>query len=630
MLTSIRERATGWIAWAIVILITIPFALWGVNSYFEGGVNVNVAEVDGTEIDYQTYQRALYSERDRVRRSNPNASAEHLSGNVIGRAVIDGLVTEILLDQALNQLGFRISDQQLVESIRRQPDFQDDNGFSRQRYEQVLRFSGLSVQQFEELQRTSFAVQQIQTKFIESDFAASHSVDGLLALMLQQRAGEYAIVDPSLLVDDVTVSDAQIKDVYESNKALYREPEKLKIEYVEVALADLAQGFEPSAETLRAIYDAEIESFRDEERRMVSHILIEDEDETAAENLANELKSRIAAGEDFAALASEYSSDLGSAASGGSLGWISRGVTVPEFDRIAFELEVSEVSDPVRSAFGFHIIRIDEIQTEQIKEFDAVREELVERAKNAQAESEFIELSEELRNLAYEQPDSLDPIATTLGFELKQSDWFTRFDGTGIARSAAVREAAYSDEVFNQGFNSDLIEIEEGVFVVLRHHDLKEAEQLSLADVESEIREFLILRASADRAQEWGMAIIESLNAGADWNSVVAENELEAAPIISPDQVFDLEAAALTQLIYESNKPALGSVVNSGGTISEYGKYAVFQITDIVPGDIANASKEQRDSVENLLRLRFGRGLFENYIAQLRDGVEVSINEELL
>ncbi len=630
MLTSIRERATGWIAWAIVVLITIPFALWGVNSYFEGGVNVNVAEVDGTEIDYQTYQRALYSERDRVRRSNPNASAEYLSGNVIGRAVVDGLVTEILLDQALNQLGFRISDQQLVESIRRQPDFQDDNGFSRQRYEQVLRFSGLSVQQFEELQRTSFAVQQIQTKFIESEFAASDSADELLALMLQQRVGEYAIVDPALFVGEVTVSDAQVNEEYETSKALYQQPEQLKVQYVEVTLSDLAQDFEPSVETLRAIYDAERESFRDEERRRVSHILLEDEDEVAAEILANELKSRIDAGEDFAVLASEYSSDTGSAESGGSLGWISRGVTVPEFDRVAFELGVSEVSVPVRSAFGFHVIRVDEIQAEQIKEFNAVREELIERAQNIQAETEFIELSEELRNLAYEQPDSLDPIAATLGFELKQSDWFSRFEGTGIARSAAVRQAAYSDEVFHQGFNSGLIEIEEGGFVILRRHDFKQAEQLSLADVESEIRESLIFRASADRAQEQGMSIIESLNAGADWNSVVAENELEAAPIISPDQVFDLEALAVTQLIYESNKPVLGGVANGGGTISEDGKYAVFQITDIVPGDIANAGKEQRDSVENLLRLRFGRGLFENYIAQLRDGVEVSINEELL
>ena len=485
MLTKIRDRATGWIAWAIVILITIPFALWGVNSYFEGGVNVNVAEFAGEEIDYQTYQRALYSERERVRQNKPNANADLLSGNVIGRQVVDGLVNEVLLNRTLDERGFRISDEQLVESIRAEPNFSDDNGFSRQRYEQVLRFSGLSVPQFEQLQRVSSAVQQVQTGFIESELGIESSVDSLLDIFLHERVGQYAFVEPSSFVSEIEISDREIRTEYDSNKALYREPEKLKVEYVQVSLSDLAENFEPSEETLKTIYESEIESYREEEQRSVSHILLEIEGDnpTASENLAMDLVDRLRTGEDFASLAGEYSTDVGSSEAGGSIGWINRGVTVPEFDAVAFELEVGEISDPVHSSFGIHVIRVDEIQTEQIKEFETVREQLVERAKNIQAESELFELSEELRNLAYEQPDSLEPISSSLGFQLKQSDWFTRSEGTGIASDASVRESAFSDEVNNQGFNSDLIETSDGGFVILRHYNVRDAQQLSLEDV---------------------------------------------------------------------------------------------------------------------------------------------------
>ena len=632
MLTTIREKATGWIAWAIVILITIPFALWGVNSYFDGGVSVNVAEFDGLEIDYQTYQRTLYNERDRIRQRNPNVNAQLLSGDVLGRQVVDQLVNQTLLTRATDDLGYRVSDEQLVEAIRAEPSFSTDGEFSRQRYEYVLQLSGMSVAQFEASQRSSASVQQIQTGFVHSGFALDAAADSLLNIFLQERKGQYAIIEPSEFLSQIEISEQEIQDEYDNNKIRYQEPEKIKVQYVEVSLSDFAADFSPSDETLRAIYDSEIESFRQEEQRNVSHILLDTEgdDSSEAEKLAADLIERLESGEQFGALAAEYSTDAGSAQNEGSIGWISRGVTAPEFDAVAFSLEQGQISDPVVSSFGVHIIQVNEIQTESIKEFDLVREQLVEQAATAQAEAELFEISEELRNIAYEQPESLDPVADILGLELEVTDWFTQDAGVGIAASTAIRSAAFGDEVRQQGFNSDLIETENNSFVILRRYENQEAQQLSVEDVEAQIKEELLVAKSYERANEHGVQLIETLNGGADWIETLASEGIEPKEIPSSDNAAtDQSQFEISRLVYESKKPSAGGVVYGGDSLSD-GKFAVYQLTEVISGDGSSASEEERQGIDGLLSLRFGAGLYENYVAQLRQGIDITVNDELL
>ena len=632
MLTTIRERATGWIAWAIVIFITIPFALWGVNSYFEGGVNVKVAEFDGLEIDYQTYQRTLYNERDIIRQRNPNVNANQLSGEVLGRQVVDQLVSEMLLTRAARDLGYRVSDEQLVEAIRAEPSFANEGEFSRQRYEYVLQLSGLSVAQFEALQRNSASVQQIQTGFIHSAFTPDAATQSLLSVFLQERKGQYAIIEPSSFLSQIEVSNQEIQSRYDSSAFRYQDPEKMKVQYAEVSLSELATDYAPSDETLRALYDSEIESFRQEEQRNVSHILLESDGDNSseAEIFAEELIQRLNSGEEFGALAAEHSTDVGSAQSEGSIGWISRGVTVPEFDAVAFSLEQGQISDPVASSFGVHIIRVNEIQKESIKDFEVVREELVEQARTSQAEAELFELSEELRNIAYEQPDSLEPISDALGLELEISDWFTRGEGIGVAASAAVRSAAFGQEVREQGFNSDLVETDNGSVVILRRYEIQEAQQLDIEHVRAEIEQEILFEKSNERASERGMDLIDSLNSGADWIETLANEGVEAKdiPLNNSDSAEPGEFE-ISDMVYKARKPRTGQSVYGGGSLSD-GKFAIFQITEYISGDGSSASEEERESIDNLLRLRFGAGLYENYVGHLREGIEISVNDELL
>ena len=634
MLTSIRERATGWIAWAIVILITIPFALWGVNSYFSGGTNVNVAEIDGEEIDYQTYQRALYNERERVRQQyGQNISADFLSGNILGRQVVNRLANEILLYRYANDQGFRISDEQLVEAILSSPGFQTEDGkFNRDQYERVLQFSGYSPSQFEEIQRNSAAVQQIQTGFIESVLPMDDAVDDILKVLKQKRIGEYSVIEPSRFLSESEVSEEEIQASYDRDKDRYKEEGRVKVQYIELLLLDFAKNLTPDEETLRDQYNADTERYLQAEQRSVSHILLktEGDEDAGANELASQLVERLRAGEDFGALAAEYSADVGSAENEGSIGWIGRGATVPEFEVVAFSLKAGETSEPVKTNFGIHIIQVNEIESEKIKDFEEVRDELVEQVKRNRAELEMFEISEELRNIAYEQPDSLDPAADALGLNLEVSEWFTRTEGTGIAENPTVRAAAFSDEVLQQEFNSDVIQIDDGHLVVLRKNEFLAAKQLELAEVKAEVTEKLLALKSTAKAQGFAEELIKELKDGGDWNQVLSENGLSVTDIPSSDnESTDPLSFAIAKIVYSTEKPSPEKVVYGGSPVGD-DQYLIFRLTDVVSGDTASASEDERQGIENAVRQRFGVGLFETYVTQLRDGIEIDINDELL
>lgn len=634
MLTSIRERATGWIAWAIVILITIPFALWGINSYFEGGVNVNVAEFDGGEIDYQTYQRAIYSERDRMRQVyGNNATAELLSGEVLGRQVINRLVNDVLLQRDAHDRGYRISDVQLAEAIRNEPNFQSEQGFSQELYERILQFSGYSPSEFESVQRNNAATQQVQTGFIESVLPINSTVEDLIQLLRQRRTGEYVIVEPSTFLSEIEITDEEIRTDYEENQAIYVDEEKIRIEYIEFAPSDFAVNFTPIEETLREIYDAESQQFREEEQRLVRHILLEGAagDNAAAIDQANELIYRLNAGEDFAHLASEFSADIGSTSQGGDLGWISRGATVPAFESVAFALSEGEVSEPVESEFGVHVIRVDEIQAEKAKPFEEVRDELAKQAIRNQAEIEMFEIAEEMRNVAFEQPDSLDAASELSGLDIKVSDWFSRTQGTGISSHSNVRDAAFSATVLEDGFNSDLITLDEGRQVLLRKREHHPSETLSFEIVKAEISDKLLFEKSAAKAQEFAENLLTQLtDGGADWNSTIDDHGLETRTISGrTGNEGDQDSAEVASYVYAWEKPGADGVSYGGGPISQ-GRFAMFRITGVVEGDVGSASVDEQNNLGNIMQLRFGAGLFESYLNQLRDGIDVSINDELL
>ncbi len=636
MLSQIRERATGWIAWAIVILISIPFALWGINSYFEGLTQVNVATVDGEEIDYQIYQNAL-SERRRVllQSLGSNVDPDLFSSEEFKRQVLDGLIDDVLLTEQASRYGYRISDAQLASWIQSLPQFQRDGAFNAELYADTLSRVGYTVAQFEQAQRRQSTFEQMRNGLTDSAFVTDADVDSMLALLYQERQADYVLFTPEMFTGDVEVADADIETEYETNKSRYRTPERLRVEYLELSVDGLAEGIEPNEEELRQLYEENIGRYRAPEQRRASHILItvaegaDDEAVQSALQRAEELSALAREGADFAELARENSQDTGSAQQGGDLGVINRGVMVEPFENAVFSMSEGEISEPVRSPYGYHVIKLSELVPERVRDFDEVRDQVRDQERRRQAESQFIDLSESFRNLVYERPDSLQPASDELGLEIKQSDWFTRSSGDGIAADARLREIAFGEEVLEQELNSEVVERGANALVAMRRLEHASAQPRPLDEVRDEIRERLERTQAASLAVKKGEELVAALLAGGEWATLVAQTgrEVEVLPARRRDAVG--EARDVAALVFSAPAPQGGAPAFGGGAIAGE-RYAVFRLSGVTLGNPEQVDDPERERVAGALQRRRGFEYFLSFQTGLRQRADIKVYAEQL
>ncbi|MEA3291494.1 MAG: SurA N-terminal domain-containing protein, partial [Pseudomonadota bacterium] len=528
MLSKIRERASGWIAWFIVILISIPFALWGINSYFEGLNQVNVAEVNGTEIDAQTYQNTLSRERQRlVQQLGSSFDPALLEQLGVKQRVMDGLISETLLRQYVDGEGYRVSDEQLRSEIARTPAFQQDGAFSEDVYRAVLNSNGYSAEGYEAAQRQSGAIEQLQRAFTQSAIVPEPELERLLALELQQRKADYAVIETSRFLADIQLAEDAIKNEYEQHADRYQAPARIKVEYLQLTVEELSQGFEPTEEELEQTYQQLKGRYREPESRRASHILLplkpaaDPAQKEAVREQAEDILNKAQAGGDFSELAKEHSQDPGSKANGGDLGFITRGQMAEPFEEAVFAMQEEEVRGPVETRFGFHVIKLTELKPGQERPFEAVREEISDLLKRQRAEEEFADLGENFRNLVFENPEDLQVAADELGLKVTTSDWFTRDAGDGVATHANVRVAAFGEEVVDEGLNSQVIEADPETLVAVRKLEYQEAHPKPLDEVRAEIEQNLKQEQARREASVTGEAALSKLRAGeVAWQTV--------------------------------------------------------------------------------------------------------------
>ena len=597
MLQAIRSNAQGWIAWVIVGLIILTFALFGIDQYARGDKVVVVAEVNGEDLTARDFLILYNRQKSRLEQQFGDMYDQVVKDDELRDQVMDALVESEVIRQWANDNHMTVSDQQLAMTIQAADVFQRDGKFDQKVYEEIIMRNGLNVARFEYEQRQFLVENQYKMLTQGSTFATGTEVAQLAKLQGQERNVNYLRIDQRPFLKTVEVSEDKINAFYETNKANYIAPEQVVVEYIELSQAEIAKNVPINDEIIQAYYDENKSLFMLPEKRQAKHILINmDADtvdaETAAMKIVSEVQAKIEAGESFSELAKIYSKDPGSAQSGGDLGSFEQGMMVPEFDEAVFSMEVGQVSEPVKTDFGFHLIKLTGIEAAQYQPLAEVKAQVTEQYQLQEAEKQYFDLLEQVNTIAYEQSDSLAPIVDATGLTIQTSDAFSRDGGAGnVLSNNKVINAAFSEDVLKSRLNSATIELATNDSVVLRVKEVIEARQKPLAEVEAGIRENLqreaAIAASAALAEELFAKVNNGENPeslmseGIEWNTVgwVNRNTQTILPEIT-NAVFKAKKPMDSQATWYSTQLATGDTV-------------LIQVTELRNMDVNDAQKAQ-------------------------------------
>jgi len=628
MLTTIREKTQGIFATFILILVVVPFALWGINSYFDSGSKINVAKAGDIDISQIKYRREI----DRLRGQVGPAT---LDNPQFKQRILDSLIDQALLVHDAEAQGYRLSDARLAQTIRELPYFQRDGRFDSVLYEATLRREGMNLHEFESRVREENLAMQVQAGLSDSGFVTRTDVAALVRLLSQERELAYAVISPDAVMSKEPVSGQEIEQYYSSHTELFQIPEQVRVEYLRFSAGDLNTGDQPTEEDLKKAYTEEAARYVTPEKRRASHILIslpaQATDEQAKETLTKiqDIAKQARAGADFGALAKKYSTDSATSPGGGDLGEIRRGAIPKELEAAAFGLKPGEISQPVRSTYGYHLIKLTSLTPEKRKPFADARKELTDVVRKRKGEEKFFELSEKFRNLVYEQPDSLAPAAKALGLPIQKSDWFTRAGGPGIAASPKVAQAAFEPDVLAQVRNSDAIEISGDTLVAIRVTDKQPAGRKPLAEVRAQIERVLKQEQAKQQAGKLGEAWLRELQAGGSLEALAKKRGFKYQ---SPKAFTRQSPAGVESLIAEAAfravRPEEGKPVYDLVDLGPQG-YAVLSLLHVrdLP-DKAETSALQK--ARSLLIKRRGPDYYANYRAGLRQKTSIKIYADQL
>ena len=634
MLQFIRDNATGWIAWGIVILICVPFALWGIHQYVTPDSSVAVATIDDAEIGYYDFQRSYARRRQQLQSILGPGLIDTIDDDRLRREVIDGMVDSEVITRSGMAAGMRIGDEQLASAIRAQDAFQSGDDFSQEAYESWLRSQGYSPGGFEEELRRSLLEQQIALGISGSSFVPESELRDAVRVRAQKRTFSVLAI-PATDFRSPEPTDSEIAAYFKQHRSEYTAPERLRLRYLEISMSEIAAGVKADDEELRALFEAERHGFVTPEKREVSHILVStpsdagaDAAEEARVRLAR-LRERIMAGESFEDLAREHSDDPGSAAGGGALGFIERGIMDPAFEEAAFALAPDHVSDPVRSSFGWHLIKVTSVQEAHETTFEEVRDQVLAQYQSREAERIYVEQVEVLTNVVYEHPESLEAGARELGLEIRETGYVTR-DGRSddpLASQPAVVAAAFSTDVLDEGNNSEPIEFEPGRIVVVRVSDHEPARALDL----DEARERVVgaLRANAIRAAVTarGRELLASLRGGRSPEAVAAEAGLEWSLFENVERFSDALPERQIEVVFQMPRPDTGTP-RFDGVLDDGGVFVIVALSRVDDGNVSLMSDDEKRSLRRALEADIGRAVFDAFVRGRRRATDVRIFEQ--
>ena len=491
MLQNIRDNVQGVFAKIIMAIIIVPFALFGIDSLFGGSAVVNVAEVNGEKVgELELQRRMVIQKRNMLSRMGENADPALLDDALIREQVLQRLIEEKVLLQIADDNSLGLSDRQIDQMIIGMEQFQENGQFSPALYQNVLMNNGYTSSYFKALLGTELLIQQLNSAITSTDFVTEPELLDIASIVGEKRSYRYMVL-PMPLNDAVEVADNQVTEYYNEHMSEFLREEQVQLEYIELKKEQFYTSIDE--ETLRQAFEEEMLDFEGSEERKASHIFIEINDTRSSEKasaLADSLALQLQQGDSFEALAKANSDDIGSASQGGDLGY-TKGDTFPDdFESALFSLELGEVSAPVITDDGIHLIKLTDIKAGEPPVFEERRGVIEQRIQAADADAEFITTLEDLRDYVFNSSDLAGP-AGSLELTVQTTDWLPKSSSEGVFVNSRVRNIAFTADVLLDRNNSEVIELSPNHFIVIRVIDYRKEEPLTLAEVESDIKALL-------------------------------------------------------------------------------------------------------------------------------------------
>ena len=627
MLDKMREGSQGIVAKSILVVIILSFALAGVSSYLGTTSESAVVTVNGEAISQQSVEQAYQNERARLQQQYGEqfdliASTPGFTQQIRAQAT-QTLITERLIAQAVTEMGLRVGDDQVKESIRNMPEFQVDGKFDNNLYLSLLRNNNLAPAQFSANFKTDLVRLQLLESLVGSEFVLPLEVEQAYQLQGQQRVARILNIKSADFMTTDSVSEDEINTYYADNSEQFQNPEQVDVEYILLDAATLAPEVNLNEKDIETYYEQHADQYQRVERRKVAHILVQGDSEEA-KNKAQAILDELKAGADFAELAKTKSDDVFSGKNNGELDWFERGVMDPAFDKSAFSLTTdAPLSDVVKSEFGFHIIKLIEAQEKATLPLDEVKSKIEIALKNDKMKEMYDNLYQRLSEVAFESPDNLEEASAEVGVAIQTTGFFSADNAPSSVDNRNVLNQVFSEDFRAEGLNSEIIELNDSQAIVVRVKAHKDAATKPLADVSEQITLQLEEQKAAAAAQQFVESLMTKLNAGESIAAELADKGIAfTAPLTLARYSRDYDAQVI-QRLFQLAKPEAENVTRDY-VVTAQGDFAVIELSDVVDVDNAEANEQTKTQLSTMLERSTSEATYQALVTYLLDNADIS------
>ncbi len=623
MLQAIRDKFTGWIAIVFIVLISMTLVISFGNMDQTPLQDDVVITVNGEEITLFEFQEEFSNKLVEFQDLLGDEVPEVLEQSIKESAAEDLIIRRLLLDY-LSESGYRVSPEYVAELIRTNETFLLGGEFNIENYKAILASQGVTIDQFENDLRLQLEIDQLRRGFIETAFITNAEFTQFIELQMQERTGQLLTVDSSRFMDQIVIDPSEVNDYYQNNLDLFQSNEEVDVEYLEISIEDVAQQVEFTADDLKEYYENNLDRFVTNEERKSSHILVAIDGDTTDEQAADligEIQSKLET-ESFEDLARQYSDDPGSAAQGGDLGWAETGLFVPEFESALFSMNVGEVSAPVKTDFGYHLIRMDDIKSGEQQSFDEIEYELELEYSRQLAEEELFELADQMADLTLQSYNELASVADKMNLELNALDSFSRTGSTFLHQDPEMVNILFSPGSIELGENTPLFQIGDSVIVArAKSHRLPATREFS--SVQSDIESFLMNNRAMSLANDYAQEL--------RGQEALSFADLTTEEGIKSEDFQILRNSTnyprgLTEAIFSMHKDLIDQEIV---VFSEMDSVYLAKVSSVSTGNLSFFSDQERSDAKSDLSQQYGSEDLSSLAQSLRDNAEVFIEPGL-